>query len=72
VSSGKIVPSDMATEFRNESSRDRTLDDESIKDFWAYHFPRRGESTASKEKNGAGAGKLLPLVATLVMAKRRR
>jgi len=48
VSGGKIVPSDIATESGNESSRDWTLDGESIKDFLGHHFPRRRESLASK------------------------
>lgn len=44
----KIVPSDISIEFRGKGSTDCTVDDDAIKDFWAYHFPRRKENAGSK------------------------
>jgi len=52
------VPSDLATELGSEYCRDWTLGDESLKDFWAYHFPRRKESSRSK----AALNKLIRIV----------
>jgi hypothetical protein len=44
----KKVSPNPAIDSATENWGDRTLDDETIKEFWAYHFPRRRESTTSK------------------------